>query len=176
MAGEEQGQNPQAGGGNGQDQPPVVSNVQYTKDLSFEVPGAPEIFAKAQQTQPNINVNIDVRASQLQANVFEVVLQVNSECKIGDATAFLVELAYGGVFTLNVPPEHVQAVVLIECPRLLFPFARAIIADVTREGGFPPLIMGPVDFLGMYQQRLAEASAAAGQGGGSTPPAPEADA
>jgi len=163
MAGEEP-----IGGGNGQgaeqagqEMPPVGVNVQYIKDLSFEVPGAPEIFAQMQQTQPNIEVNIDVRANQLQDNIFDVELQINAECKIGEAVAFIVELIYGGFFTLNVPQEHLQAVLMIECPRLLFPFARATIADVTREGGFPPLVMGPVDFLAMYQRRLAEAGAAA---------------
>ena len=98
----------------------------------------------------------------MQNNIFEVILHITSECKVGDKTAFVQELVYGGVFTISVPEEHVQAVLLIECPRLLFPFARNIIADSSRDGGFPPLMLGPVDFVSMFKNRQQEASQAAG--------------
>ncbi|NQV85358.1 MAG: protein-export chaperone SecB [Rhodospirillales bacterium] len=148
---------------------PIIINAQYTKDLSFEAPGAPGIFSKMQEEAPEINVNVNVGANPLQDNTFEVVLEIHAECKVGGEVAFLLELEYAGVFTVNVPQEHVQPVLLIECPRLLFPFARNILADVSRDGGFPPLMLGPLDFAGMFQTRMLEAQAAmeaAGEKGG----------
>lgn len=137
----------------GETPPPVIVNAQYIKDLSFEAPGAPHIFKDMQKQQPDISINIDVRAQPLHDNVFEVVLHITSECKVGDKIAFIQELVYGGVFSINVPHEHIQAVLLIECPRLLFPFARNIIADSSRDGGFPPLMLGPIDFVSMFKNR-----------------------
>lgn len=143
--------------------PAINVNAQYTKDLSFEVPSAPMIFAEMQKKAPDINVNIEVNARQLNETAFEVELSIATSCKVGEETGFIMELVYAGMFTLNVPDEHRQAILLIECPRLLFPFARNIIADVTRDGGFPPVLLGQVDFVGMYQNRVNEAQAAAGQ-------------
>lgn len=134
---------------------PIVINAQYTRDLSFEAPGAPLIFQKIQQEQPDISININVNARPLEENLYEVVLDIAAECKTGDEIAFILELEYAGLFTVNVPEEHQQPVLLIECPRLLFPFARNILADVSRDGGFPPLMLGPVDFVSMYQRELA---------------------
>ncbi|HER26132.1 MAG TPA: protein-export chaperone SecB, partial [Rhodospirillales bacterium] len=119
--------------------PPIAINAQYIKDLSFEAPGTPGIFAKMKSGAPDVSINVNVNAQPLDSNVFEVQLHIRGECSIGETTAFVTELVYGGVFTLNVPQEHLQAVLLIECPRLLFPFARNIVADATRDGGFPPL-------------------------------------
>ncbi len=144
-----------------QDGPPIVINAQYVKDLSFEVPGAPMIFARMQENQPNINVNIDVRANPIDGTMFEVELAITATCEAGTETAFILELLYAGLFTLNVPNEHRQAILLIECPRLLFPFARNILADVSRDGGFPPLMLGPVDFVQMYQAQLQQQAGAA---------------
>jgi len=135
---------------------PITINAQFIKDLSFEAPAAPGIFSLMQESQPDINVNVNVNASPLQDNVFEVVLEFQAECKIKEQIAFIFELEYAGVFTLNVPDEHMQPVLLIECPRLLFPFARNILADISRDGGFPPLMLGPVDFAAMFQARLQE--------------------
>ncbi len=162
------------GGGSAANRPPLVINSQYVKDLSFEVPAAPSIFAQMQNQQPEINVNVNVQASPLSGDAYEVVLHTQADCKIGQATAFLMELAYGGVFTINVPDEALRPVLLIECPRLLFPFARQIIANTTRDGGFMPLMLGPIDFVGMYQHQLQEQqrqknSAAAGSD--ASPPA-----
>lgn len=145
---------------------PIVINAQYTKDLSFEAPGAPMIFSKMQEEAPTMSVNVNVGANPIQGNTYETVLEIHAECKIKDEVAFILELEYAGVFTLNVPEEHLQPVLLIECPRLLFPFARNILADVSRDGGFPPLMLGPLDFAAMFQARLEEAEKAMAAGAG----------
>ena len=153
---------PASGGGS---QPMVVINNQYVKDLSFEAPGGMKTFVAMQKTQPAITVNLDVQVTPFQdpANVYEVVLNIKAECKVGEAVGFIAELAYAGAFTLNVGKEHLQPVLLIECPRVLFPFARNILADVTRDGGFPPLMLGMMDFVGLYQARMAELAKQQGQ-------------
>jgi preprotein translocase subunit SecB len=137
--------------------PPLQVNVQYIKDLSFEVPGAPRIFGELTEA-PEISVQVNLNAEPLQESVFEVVLQLTVRARLGEKTAFIVDLSYGGVFTVNVPPEHLQPMLLIECPRLLFPFARNIIADQTREGGFPPMMLQPIDFVALYRNRLEQMS------------------
>jgi len=136
--------------------PPLQVNAQYIKDMSFEVPGAPTIFVELQNASPDISVQVNLNAQPLQENLFEMTLQLNIKAELNGKTAFIVELSYGGVFTLNVPPEHVQPMLLIECPRLLFPFVRNIVADVTRDGGFPPMLLQPIDFVQLYRQRLDE--------------------
>lgn len=141
--------------GNGGDagrQPPLQINAQYVKDLSFEVPGAPGIFAQLQQRPPEIAIKVDVQARNLEGNVYEVVLETRADCKTGDAVAFILELSYAGVFTLNVTPDNLRPMLLIECPRMLFPFARQILASTTLSGGFLPLMLGPVDFAALYEQ------------------------
>lgn len=139
---------------------PITINAQYTKDLSFEAPGAPGIFALLQQEAPDISVNVNVNVNPLQEKTYEVILEIAAECKTKDKTAFILELEYAGVFTLGVPEEHIQPVLLIECPRLLFPYARNILSDVSRDGGFPPLMLGPLDFAAMYQARIQELESA----------------
>ncbi len=143
---------------------PIIINAQYIKDLSFEAPGAPMIFSKMQEENPDMSVSVNVAANPLQDNTFETVLEIQAECKIKDEVAFILELVYAGVFTINVPDEHVQPVLLVESPRLLFPFARNILADVSRDGGFPPLMLGPLDFASMFQARLQEAEEAMAAG------------
>ena len=135
--------------------PPIIVNAQYTKDLSFEAPTAPGIFAAMQQEDPDVKIGVNVDFAGFEDNIFEVVLKVEATCTVGSETAFVLELEYGGLFTVNVEDEVRGAVLLIECPRILFPFARNILADVSRDGGFPPLMLGPLDFAGMYQQQLA---------------------
>ncbi|MBT4890561.1 MAG: protein-export chaperone SecB [Rhodospirillales bacterium] len=135
---------------------PVTVDTQYIKDLSFEAPETPGIFALMQSEAPDIRINVDVRAGKLEENKFEVLLIINAECKVGDKKAFICELAYGGLFTLHVPEDTLKAVLLIECPRLLFPFARNIIADATRDGGFPPMMLSPIDFVALYRQGLEQ--------------------
>ncbi len=138
--------------------PPLQLNIQYTRDLSFEVPGAPEIFINLRE-QPRVDLALDVQARPVQGggNVYEVSLQIRADAKVGETPCFIAELAYCGVFTVNVPQEHLEPVLLVECPRLLFPFARNILADVTRDGGFPPVMLAPIDFVALWQSRRQQA-------------------
>jgi preprotein translocase subunit SecB len=130
--------------------------AQYIKDLSFENPGAPRSL-QARDKAPSININVNVNANPLSETEFDVILTLNAEAKDGDKTVFNVELAYGGVFRVaGFPQEHMLPLLFIECPRLLFPFARQIISDATRNGGFPPLMIDPIDFAQMFTQRMAE--------------------
>ena len=142
---------------------PIQINTQYVKDLSFENPNAPQSLVQ-QASQPNIEVNVNVQARGLGPNVYEVVLSITCTAKHETMTAFIVEVAYAGVFTLNnVPQEHIHPLLLIECPRLLFPFARALVANATREGGFLPLLIQPIDFLDLYRRQAAAQGATAVQ-------------
>jgi preprotein translocase subunit SecB len=154
-------------GGDGQaagTPPGLMVNLQYVKDLSFEVPGAPDIFVQMKQ-QPEMGINLDVNARQVAQGSFEVVLSIRVEAKSGGKAAFIAELDYAGIFTLNnIPQELVEPVLLAEAPRLLFPFARNIVAEVTRDGGFPPVMLQPIDFLALWQSRRAS------QAGGVPPP------
>ena len=151
---------PKAGNG----KPPQLSVLtQYVKDLSFESPGAP-LSLRPREKAPAISININVNANPLADNDFDVVLNLNATAKDGDKDSdkvlFNVELIYGGVFRVSgFSKEQTWQIVFIECPRLLFPFARQIVADATRNGGFPPLMIDPVDFARMFQQRLAEEQA-----------------
>ena len=149
--------------------PPLVVNIQYVKDLSFEVPGAPQIFTTL-RAQPSVAINLDVQARRVQdgQNVYEVSLVVRAEATDPAATTnggtaplpvFVAELTYAGVFTLNgLPDNAVEPVLLVECPRILFPFARNILSDVTRDGGFPPVLLQPIDFVALWQSRRAATS------------------
>ena len=157
---------------------PLTVNIQYVKDLSFEVPGAPEIYTTL-RSQPSVNINLDVQARRIQdgQDVFEVTLQIKAEAteppaapangqavegqSAGGRPVFIAELAYSGVFTLSgVPENSVEPILLVECPRLLFPYARNILADVTRDGGFPPVLLQPIDFVSLWQSRRAQGATA----------------
>ena len=133
--------------------------AQYTKDLSFENPNAPRTLGP-QQVAPNLSVQINVNARQLTASDFEVSLMLEGGAGEGSETMFKFELNYAGVVRVeNFPPEQVQPVVMIEGPRMLFPFARQIIAEAVRGGSYPPLYLDPIDFHALYLQRLAAAGA-----------------
>ena len=152
----------QGDGGNGADggameQPALVINGQYIKDFSFEAPNTPEVFNLLQSEMPNIQVDIDVQGEGKGDNLFEVVLKVRAEAKVKEEVAYICELSYAGLFSINVPPEHLGPVLLIECPLILFPFLRRIMADTTGDGGFAPLMLSPIDFASLYQQRVAQA-------------------
>ncbi|MCU0831523.1 MAG: protein-export chaperone SecB [Rhizobiaceae bacterium] len=135
--------------------------VQYVKELSFESPGAP-LSLQNRNNQPAINVSVNLAANPLSETEFDVVLTLTAKAGTDKDTLFHCELAYGGVFRVaGFPQEHMLPILFIECPRILFPFARQIIADATRNGGFPPLMIDPIDFNGMFQQRLAEEQAKA---------------
>ena len=145
--------------GNGAASPSLSILAQYTKDLSFENPGAPRSL-QARENAPDININVNVNANPLSDSDFDVVLTLSAEAKDGERVLFHTELVYGGVFRVTgFPQEHMLPLLFIECPRLLFPFARQIIADVTRNGGFPPLMIDPIDFAQMFSQRMAEEQA-----------------
>jgi preprotein translocase subunit SecB len=137
--------------------------AQYVKDLSFENPNAPRSMAGAQQPSINIQVNVDaapINTGTAAVTDFEVTLRLEGKAESEGMMLFSFELIFAGVFRIqNVPAESLQPVVLIECPRLLFPFAREIIATAVRNGGFAPLLLDPIDFVSLYRQRLAAAAA-----------------
>ena len=140
---------------NQQQQVAIAINAQFVKDISFEAPHVPQIFTEV-KTNPEINVNVDVQAGKIQDTIYQVGLKIKAEAKVEDKVAFLCEVEYGCIATVQVPPEHIEPILLIEIPRLLFPFARNIIVDLTRESGFPPLMINPIDFVGLYHKRLEE--------------------
>ena len=144
---------------NGETAPSLSVLAQYTKDLSFENPGAPRSL-QSREKPPEININVNVNANPLSDTDFDVVLTLSADAKDDGKIVFHTELVYGGVFrVVGFPQEHMLPLLFIECPRLLFPFARQIIADVTRNGGFPPLMIDPIDFAQMFSQRMAEEQA-----------------
>jgi preprotein translocase subunit SecB len=137
--------------------PQIGVLAQYVKDFSFENPNAPRSIAPSGQ-QPTINVQVNVDAAPMSATDFEVTLRLEGKAEAQDMLLFGFELVFAGAFRVqNVPPDSLQPVVMIECPRLLFPFAREIIATAVRNGGFAPLLLDPIDFVTLYRQRLAAA-------------------
>jgi preprotein translocase subunit SecB len=150
---------------NGGEQPQAQENApqlnvlaQYIKDFSFENPNAPRSLAPS-QTQPSINIQINVGVGQLAATDYEIALKLEGKAENPDGAIllFAFDLTFAGVFRIqNVPQEQIHPVLMIECPRLLFPFAREIVASSVRAGGFPPLLLDPVDFVALYQQRIAQ--------------------
>ena len=140
-------------------QGPRISNIaQYIKDLSFESPNSPESILETKDA-PNGELSVQVKARKLGGDQYEIVLQFQIEGSKGGETAFLVELQYAGVFTVaGFSDEDHQKALMIECPRLLFPFARRVIADSVRDGGFPQLMLGPIDFVQLYQNYLKKTS------------------
>ena len=151
-------------GSNGQEgaatpQPGISVIAQYVKDLSFENPGAPATL-RQQGASPNISVSVGVQPRPVSDSDIEVELRLDARAIDGETTLFAIELVYAGVFRLiNVTQETVNPIMLIECPRLLFPFARRIIADASRDGGFPPLLLDPIDFVALYRQRMVNPGA-----------------
>jgi preprotein translocase subunit SecB len=138
-----------------QGQPQLNVLAQYIKDLSFENPNAPQSMAAGKQ--PQINIQINVGARRLSDTDAEVALKLEGKAETDGTLIFSFELEFAGVFRIqNVPPESLNPVIMIECPRMLFPFAREIIASTVRNGGFPPLLLDPIDFVGLYRQRLAQ--------------------
>ena len=137
-------------------QMPLLVNAQYIKDLSFELPNAPDILRRLTQ-QPQIQVNVNVQARHLAGETYEVTLTLNADAKLGDEPLFIVELIYAGVFTVQgVAEQSLRPLLLIEAPRLLFPFARAVISSLTREGGLPPMLIQPIDFADLYRRQLQD--------------------
>ena len=157
------GEQPAAAGDN---LPQVGVIAQYVKDLSFENPNAPAVYQW--QGQPQMDVQFNIGSAPVGQDLHEVSLKVEITAKANEGTAFQLELLYAGLFALrNIPHEGLQPFLLAEAPRILFPFARRIIADATVDAGFPPLLLDPIDFAGLYMQRAAhqQAEATGGQAG-----------
>ena len=134
--------------------PGLFINAQYLKDLSFENPNPLEAYQSSEK--PDIQVNVNTHVKKLPNNAFEVTLDIKTEAKKKDKVAFIAEVSYAGVFTLNkIPPEQEKPFLLIEAPRMLFPFARNVLAETTRDGGYPPLMLNPIDFNALYQKQMA---------------------
>lgn len=147
-------------GGGAQDQagegPGIRILAQFIRDLSFENPRAPETL-RGGAAQPQIDLGVEMNARGREDGLFEVDLKLSARAQRDDGPLFVVELLYGGVFQIGgVPAEEIEPVLLIECPRYLFPFARRIIADVSSEGGYPPFLLDPIDFAGVYAARKAQ--------------------
>ena len=141
----------------GVEPPGIRILAQFVRDLSFENPHAPESL-RAGASQPQIDLGVEMNARGREDGLFEVDLKLSATANREGQTVFVVELLYGGVFQITgVPGEEMEPVLLIECPRYMFPFARRIIADVTSEGGYPPFLLDPIDFAGVYAARKAEA-------------------
>lgn len=140
---------------NGEDTAPAVGLIsQYVKDLSFENPNSPAVFQW--QGQPQIDVQFNIGANQVGDDAHEVILKIEVKAMSADKVAFQVELAYAGLFGIrNIPAEQLQPFLLAEGPRLVFPFARRVLADAVRDGGFPPLLLDPIDFGALYMQQAA---------------------
>lgn len=144
---------------NGGDNSPQVGVIsQYVKDLSFENPNSPAVYQW--QGQPKIDVEFNIGSQQVADEIYEVAIKMEVTAATGEQTAFAVELLYAGLFGFrNFPAEQLQPFLLAEAPRLLFPFARQIVADCVQNGGFPPLLLDPVDFGALYMQRAAQQQA-----------------
>lgn len=162
---------PEAVSGNQQTAPQAGILSQYIKDLSFENPNAPQAFQNLSGGKPQIDVNVNVNGRKLNDETYEVELKLQASAKDENGSnAFVVELLYAGLFGLrNVPDEVIQPFLLVQAPTILFPFARRIVADATRDGGYPPLLLDPIDFAGLYQNQLAQGGQ---QASSTTPPPP----
>ncbi len=145
-----------------QPQPRLSIVAQYVKDLSFENPRGPGGLTPGEA--PEIKINVDTRGRQVEGERYEVELVISVNATAGGNPMFVCELTYAGLFGIaNMPEEAIQPMLLIECPRLLFPFARRVVADATRDGGFPPLMIDPIDFMTLYRRRAQQQAQAAGE-------------
>lgn len=161
-------------GGSPQDGPQVAAIAQYIKDLSVESPNSPAVFQW--QTQPQVDVQFNIGVNKVADEVHEVELKVNINAKSDQGVHFLIDLSYAGLFGLrNLPEDAMSVFLLVEAPRLIFPFARQVIAEAVQNAGFPPLLLEPIDFSSAYMQQVEAAQAQQGDGGeapaAETPPA-----
>ena len=139
--------------------PPFLIHVQYIKDLSFENPKPLESFGETVEAQPSISVDIQAKAQDLGSSSFEVLLEIRVDAKRNNKQLFLLELSYGAIVALSnqaaQEQEEIRPIVMVGIPHILFPFARKIVADTISDGGFPPLLLSPVDFSHLYRDQLA---------------------
>ena len=132
--------------------PTVALNMQYIKDLSLEIPHAPQIFSKL-TTAPKISVDLNIDAKKIEDTQFEVTLNVRINADVNNEKLFILELSYGSISTITLPEDQIETILFVEIPQLLFPYARQIISSNLAEAGLPPLLLSPVDFAKMYQTK-----------------------
>lgn len=152
---------------------PLRILAQYIRDLSFEVPGGPEIFPLLRTASPEIPTSIDMSMRHMTGTTYEVTLSAHIEAFVAGKTAFILEVEYGSVVELDeniIPPEHLHVALLMEVPRLMFPFVRQIVADMTVSGGFPPLMLQMVDFGDIYRKKFGLGGQIVQKGGDAAPP------
>lgn len=145
---------------NAETAPQVAMLAQYVRDLSFENPNAPASLQNDSEVTPAIDVNVNVGGRKAGDDVYEVELKLTVSSKKGDQVSFVVELSYASLFGIrNVPEDAIGQIMLIQAPTLMFPFARRVIADAVRDGGFPPLMLDPISFEALYRQQAEQAGA-----------------
>ena len=138
-------------------QPAILIQNQYIKDLSMEIPHAPQIFKKLQQNAPKVNIEVNIDAQKLiEEKTFNVLLNVRVNGDVEDEKAFILELSYGAVVSLNIPVEHEEPVLMVEVPHMIFPFARQIVSSTMANAGLPPLMLNPIDFVAIYNAKKAK--------------------
>lgn len=144
--------------------------AQYVKDISFENPNAPGTYKSLQGKSPRISIDVNVAGRKIADNSHEVELKISAKADLDDKSVFVVELVYAGMFAVeNVPDEALEPFMLVQAPVMLFPFARQIIASVTSDGGYPPLLLEPIDFPGLYRQQVLQRQAQAASDNGGEP-------
>ncbi len=134
-----------------------MSNIkilgQYIKNLSFEIPNAPQVFLDNKE-KPNIAISVDIDATKIANDAFEVTLKIKAEASAKEEKVFNCEISYSGIFSLlNIENENLEQILLVYCPNLLFPYLRRIISNIVSDGGFPPLMLDPIDFNTLYNKR-----------------------
>ncbi len=131
----------------------VIISAQYIKDLSFESPRSP--YSLITQEQPSIDISLDINAQTIHEGTFEVVLSIRADATSKDEPVFIIDLHYAGLFSIENEDQIAdkEIALLVHCPNILFPYARRIISDTVRDGGYPPLMLAPIDFMGLYQQK-----------------------
>ena len=160
------------GSGDPGDEPQVMPIAQYIKDLSVESPSSPQAFQW--QGQPQLEVQFNIAVDKIADDIHEVVLKIEVAARSDEGVHFLIDLSYAGLYGLrNIPDEALSPFLLIEAPRLLFPFVRQIIADASQNTGFPPLMLDPIDFGSAYMAQLQAQQAQAGGNGANGGAAPE---
>ncbi len=143
-----------------QDQPAFSIEKLYVKDLSLEIPNAPQIFLEREA--PQVDVQIQTQGTVVQEGIYHVVLSITVTANLGERTVFLVEVAQAGIFQIrNVPESDLDGVLGIACPNILFPYAREVVSDAVTRAGFPPVVLNPINFEALYQQRRQQEAAAA---------------
>lgn len=133
--------------------PAILINSQYIKDLSMEIPHAPHVFQKLNEQAPKVDIEVNLESKKLEENIYNVIMNIIINGDVKDEKAFILELSYGAVVTLNIPQEHHEAVLMVEIPHMIYPFARQIVANTLTNAGLPALMLNPIDFMAMYNAK-----------------------